>query len=97
MEEATPIEKAPAGQLAVKPEKAAAMLDCSRSQIYALIKAGDLKAIKLSAGKKPGLRVLTDSIFEFVSGQAVAPARELTPAEILSAQQARAKRSTLAW
>lgn len=84
-------------QLAVKPEKAAAMLDCSRSQIYALVKAGDLRAVSLSTGKKPGIRVLTESIFDFVSGKTETPNRELTRAEILAAQQARTKRSTLSW
>ena len=83
-------------QLVVKPEKAAQMLDCSRSQIYALVKSGQLRSIKLSPGKKGGVRILTDSIFEFVSTKATA-AKELTPAEIVAAQQARAKRSTLAW
>jgi excisionase family DNA binding protein len=83
-------------QLVVKPEKAAAMLDCSRSQIYALVKSGQLRAIKLSPGKKGGVRILTESIFDFVS-QTENPARELTPAEIVAAQQARANRSRLAW
>ncbi len=84
-------------QLVVKPEKAAMMLDCSRSQIYSLVKSGQLRSIKLSPGKKGGVRILTASIFEFVSAKATAPAKELTPAEILAAQQARAKRSTLTW
>jgi excisionase family DNA binding protein len=82
--------------LVVTPEKAAAMLDCSRSKIYALVKAGSLKAIKLSPGKKGGLRILTDSILAFVSEGEIAP-RDLTPSEILAGQRSRAKGAALDW
>jgi excisionase family DNA binding protein len=83
--------------LAVKVEKAAEMLDCSRSQIYNLIRAGQLKSIKLSGGKKAGVRIVTASIFDFVAHGVVPENRELTTSERVAAHQARAKRSSRNW
>lgn len=82
--------------LAIKPERAAEMLDCSRSQIYALVKAGRLKAVKMSEGKKAAVRIVTASIYEFISVQPV-ELPELTPSEIVAGVQSQTKRSSRAW
>lgn len=82
--------------LALRVDRVAQLLDCSESKIYDLIKDGRLQAVKLSGGKKAGIRVLTASIKTFIDG-GVCQAPELTPAERVAAVQARNRRSSKEW
>lgn len=82
--------------LAIKPQRAAEMLECSRSTIYTLVRAGHLKAVKLSEGKKGSIRIITASIYDFLAYQP-AEIPELTPAAKAAGAQFDAKRSSRAW
>lgn len=53
------------GALAVKVERAALSLDCSRSQVYELLGRGELRGIRLGSGHRAGVRVCTASLRTF--------------------------------
>lgn len=61
--------------LALRVEQAAEALQCSRSTIYSLLGRGELRGVRLGRGRGAGVRVLADSLDEFVSagGPAVRP------------------------
>ena len=82
--------------LALRVDRVAHLLDCSESKIYDLIADGKLQIVKLSDGKKAGVRVLTSSLKAFIDG-GVCQAPELTPAERVAAVQARNRRSSKEW
>ena len=83
--------------LALRVDRVAELLDCSKSKVYALIQNGHLQAIKLSEGSKAGVRVLSSSLEEFLLGEGVVAEKQLTPAEKVAAQQHRYRRSSRTW
>jgi excisionase family DNA binding protein len=83
--------------ICIRIGRVAEMLDCSESKVYSLIKDGHLIAIKLSGGKKAGMRVLSSSLNDFLRNGGVKHTRELTPAERVNSQRHKYRRSSREW
>lgn len=73
------------------------MLDCSISKVYGLIQDGHLETIKLSDGKKGGIRVISSSLNRFLREGGVIHAKEMTPADKVNSQRHRYRRSSREW
>ena len=54
--------------LLVKVDEAAKLLACSRSQIYALVKSGELPSVKLG---KAGVRIAKSALVAFINAGGV--------------------------
>lgn len=84
------------GQLAVKVERAAELLDVSKSQIYSMLNRGQLRSIKIGSGSKGGVRVCTHSLAEFVAGGGVENNGPSAEAK-LAASRAKLGQSSKTW
>jgi len=54
--------------LVLTVEKAAELLACSKSQVYALVKSGEIPSIKLG---KAGIRIPKDQLIAWINGGGV--------------------------
>ena len=74
MASATVTEASIDGPLALKVERVQELLACSRSQAYALGKAGHLKTVRLGPKRGSGLRFCAVSVRNFVADGGCQPA-----------------------
>ena len=72
-----------AGRGAVKVERAAHYLECSRSQVYEMLKpGGPLEPVRIGKGKRAGVRVSVPSLIKLAPGEYTAPVEpDWTPGE----------------
>jgi len=102
--EAIPAGQAPTGALApnpfgdalaVKVSRVAEVLDCSSSQVYALVKAGRLERVEgFGNGKRAGIRITVASIYRMLGGELdIAPG----PTPAVRAANGKAKGQRPAW
>jgi excisionase family DNA binding protein len=69
----------------LRVDQVADALDCSRSLVYELADAGELKAFRVGLGeKRGGLRVLSDSLEAFIARRCLEFESECAVVEILS-------------
>jgi excisionase family DNA binding protein len=83
--------------LCLRVGRVAEMLDCSVSKVYDLVSDGHLEAIKLSEGKKAGLRILSSSLNRFLREGGVLGIKEMTLADKVNAQKPKYRRSSSEW
>ena len=83
--------------LALRVDRVAELLDCSKSKVYGLIQEGHLQTIRLSDGSKAGIRILSQSLEDFLRSEGVAKEKALSSAEKVAAQQHRYRRSSKSW
>lgn len=81
--------------LAISTAKAAEALDCSRSQIYAMLNRGQLQGVALGTGKKARKQVSVLSLLSFISNGGVESPDRPSPAVRLGADQRRSSKGVL--
>jgi len=83
--------------LCLRVGRVAEMLDCSISKVYDLVSEGHLETIKLSEGKKAGVRILSTSLNRFLRDGGVVSGKAMTLADKVNAQKPKYRRSSSEW